>query len=129
MKKIDKCILKNRCKKEGDLSGFTYYDLLQLLKKFSKKKLKQTVQVCYPNPTGKSDKLMPIISADTIKNFEIDNTLNADDHKHHPEHFILLADWHSFGDDGRIATEYNTEDNKCKGIPIFPSKPLKWSGE
>ncbi len=97
-------------------STFTYRDLLFVLDEMTDGQLDQAVQIAPSQPNkDKPTGLMPVIAFNTVQYFFHDGeevcqeTRSAEDWKHHPEQFVLLADDHPFSDQGDFYYEL-TED-------------------
>lgn len=121
------------CSRDKELvldSPLKYKDLLNLIPVELQKQSVQAVNFVWGDEddinAAKDKKIdcWPVLGIDTCEGWGLNNTINADDGKHHPEHLVLLTDWNPFGENGEIAFEY---DNG-KQIPIFPKKEPAWLG-
>lgn len=109
--------------------AYTYEKLLEDLLAIKNKHpdyMKQSVQVIKSNPLPTADECLPCVGISTCDEWGLNNTLNADDHKHHGKQLVFLVDHHTFGENGEIAFE-KLPDGSTKSI--FPENSPKWRGE
>lgn len=102
-----------------DDKPFTYRVLQQQLAKMTDAQLDQEVQVMPNNPTPEPTRLLPVYGIDTVENYcHVDGevateTRSAVDFQHHPEQFVLLADYSPFSKEGD--SYYEMEEGGLRG--------------
>lgn len=95
----------------------TYRELKEALNGMTDEQLDQYAQIMISQADhDKAFPLHPVISFNTVHHFvsppdsdeEYDLTRSAVDNEHHPEQFVLLADYNMFAEDGAIGFDLLT---------------------
>jgi len=110
----------------------SYRDIKMILDGMTDAQLDQPAQVFMSQADGDKDvPLCPVISFHTIEHFvsgaetgeECQKTRSSEDNEHHPEHYVFLADWNPFAEDGAIAYDLETGEaiygkNRKKDVEV-----------
>lgn len=99
----------------------TYKDLKERLALLTDEQLAQPIDIMFSNPDGdKTNPLHSVFEFGTVEYFcraddgSTDLTRSSDDNQHHPERFVLLADYNPYAEDGSIGEDLIT------GERIYP---------
>lgn len=96
---------------------YSYRNLKEALNALSDEQLDQQVEVLLPQfDHDKSFPLHPVLTFNTVKYLmsvddECDMTRSSIDNEHHPDHFVLAADFNMYAEDGAIAFDLETGDS------------------